>query len=275
MAFPVPNRRRVAALVATLAAVAGLLATVVFDAGGASGQAVARAAPTVQTRGADHVHIDSASVHGVVNPRGEPTSYRFQYGLERPYARSTTITDAGSEAGFVPVHAPLSGLKSGAVYHFRLVATNASGQAFGEDRTFTVLDPRLRGRFKMRLRVVDGGRPFGHGGDVLRRDYRFNPRCAARCGSVRLDRKALHGHFNSTLKRRGAGVYRGSERFGGGRCDNGLRFRSRAKISVRVTATAGDRARRVNGRLRVRARGCVSGGQRSTFTGVRRPGGGG
>jgi hypothetical protein len=274
MPFPVPNRRRVAALVATLVAVAaGLLATVVFDAGGASGQAVARAAPTVQTRGADHVHVDSASVHGVVNPRGESTSYRFQYGRERPYSNSTAISDAGSEAAFVPVHAPLTGLKPGAVYHYRLVATNASGQAFGEDRTFTVLDPRLRGRFKMRLRVVDGGRPFGHGGDLLRRDYRFNPRCAARCGSVRLDRKALHGNFKSTLNRRGAGVYRGTERFGGGRCDNGLRFRSRASISVRVTATSGDRAQRVKGSLRVRARGCVSGGQRSNFTGSRRAGG--
>jgi hypothetical protein len=35
------------------------------------------------------------------------------------------------------LRANVSGLAAGTTYHFRIVATNASGTAYGSDRTFT------------------------------------------------------------------------------------------------------------------------------------------
>jgi hypothetical protein len=78
-----------------------------------------------------------------VNPEGEDTSYRFQYGSAEcssgPCA-STPGEDLGSAAAPRTATAALSGLAPDTTYHYRLLATNASsppGGTVGPEATFT------------------------------------------------------------------------------------------------------------------------------------------
>jgi hypothetical protein len=247
------------------------VAAIVLGAGGASGQGTPTA-PTAKTGTANHVHIDSARLHGIVDPNGAPTTYRFRYGHKRPYDRSTQPVDAGSGSDPVPVSVVVPGLAHGTRYHYRLEATSTEGTATGRDRKLTTLDPRVKGRFAIDARIVVGGRPFGQpSGKVVHRTYVLAARCGrVQCGSLKVNRKGLRGHYRSVLRRRGPGAYRGTEHFDGGRCDNGLRFHTNAKITMNVTRTKGDHAAALKGRLRVRAGGCVDGTQRSHFKGTRR-----
>jgi hypothetical protein len=85
-----------------------------------------------------------ATLQGTVDPRGVPaTSCRFEYAsgnlsnLMLPIAHLTQsvpcITDHGEPIGEgtspVAVHADVSGLQPGSLYHFRLVAENADGSS--------------------------------------------------------------------------------------------------------------------------------------------------
>jgi hypothetical protein len=233
----------------------------------ARGQAVG--APTVVTGPADRVHVHSARLMGSVNPEGVETRYRFEYGRTTAYGASTPAVAAGAGVTPVSARADLDGLRRGTSYHYRLVASNALGTAVGADATVTTRDPRLRGAYRVRLRVVAGGRVFGQRrGDVVHRTYRFAPRCGGvLCRGARLVRTGQRGRFRSTLGRVRSGVYSGTERVHGGRCDDGLRFHTAAPIKVSVERTAGDRASRIRGRLRLRAGGCAMGSERARLRG--------
>jgi hypothetical protein len=88
-----------------------------------------------------------ASFSGSVNPNGQATTASFQYGLDsryRPgggtaviYDQSTTPQALPADSAVHAVSASASGLVPNAVYHVRLVATNATGTTFGPDQTFT------------------------------------------------------------------------------------------------------------------------------------------
>ena len=94
------------------------------------------AAPTASTGDASALTDTQATVAGTVNPRGELTSYAFQYGTTTAYGQQTALTSAGSGTADVPVRADLAGLTAGTTYHYRVIATNASGTTVGADRTF-------------------------------------------------------------------------------------------------------------------------------------------
>jgi hypothetical protein len=237
----------------------------------ASSPAAVTGAPTAVTGDVSDVHVDSAVLRGTVQPNGLPTSYHFEFGRGKRLLRSTRAQIVTGTAA-VTVSAPVARLAWGTDYRYRLVATNAAGSDTGATKTFTSLDPRLGGGFTVRARIRRGGRPFHQRrGDVVRREYRFAAHCpGALCPSVTLKRRGKRGVFGSGLNRRGAGVYAGVERFGGGWCDDGLRFKSRTRVFVRVVALDGDRARRVKGTLRPRVSGCVRGSERATFGGRRR-----
>jgi uncharacterized repeat protein (TIGR01451 family) len=94
-------------------------------------------APQAFTVHADDVARTTASLTGVVDPRGQATSYRFQYGTSAAYGAWTPSASVAGGASGAVVRAALTGLTAGTTYHFRLVATNASGQAVGADATFT------------------------------------------------------------------------------------------------------------------------------------------
>jgi hypothetical protein len=204
-----------------------------------------------------------------VNPNGLATSYRFDYGPTVAYGSSTPAVAVGAGVVPLPVSAAVSGLESGTTYHYRLVATNSLGTAFGADASVTTRDPRVGGRYRVRLRIAGGGRPFRQRpGDVVHRGYTFRPLChGPLCESVRLVRDGQRGRFDSTLQRARSGVYVGTERFHGGRCDDGLRFHTTTPIRIAVKRTSGDHASRIHGRLEIKLKGCASGIERVRLRG--------
>ncbi len=95
-------------------------------------------APHASTGSARHVSGSSAELTGNVNPRGQETSYYFQYGPTIAYGIQTPTTAAGGGTGGVKVSQVVSGLQVGATYHYRLVAVNAAAETTdGRDRTLT------------------------------------------------------------------------------------------------------------------------------------------
>ncbi|MFH0878375.1 MAG: C1 family peptidase [Lentisphaerota bacterium] len=96
-------------------------------------------APWAVTDPATCITNTAATVNGSVNPNGYTTAYAFEYGLSESYGQTTTVASAGSGTSLIPVTNRLSGLTSGATYHFRVVATNSGGRSNGIDRTFSTL----------------------------------------------------------------------------------------------------------------------------------------
>ena len=92
--------------------------------------------PIVATNPATLITSSSARLNGSLNPNGLPTTFFFQYGRTTNYGnRTTSQTRTGNTAR--PVSANIGGLTAHTTYHFRLVATNATGTRYGNDRTFT------------------------------------------------------------------------------------------------------------------------------------------
>ncbi|MEA2426159.1 MAG: hypothetical protein QOH13_2569 [Thermoleophilaceae bacterium] len=96
------------------------------------------AVPTATTGNATGVTQTTVKLNGTVKPNSQDTNWHFEYGTTNAYG--TTTPEAGpvaSGAGSTNVSADVAGLAPGTVYHYRLVATNASGAIPGKDRTFT------------------------------------------------------------------------------------------------------------------------------------------
>jgi phosphodiesterase/alkaline phosphatase D-like protein len=93
--------------------------------------------PGASTGGAAGITASAAKVAGVINPKGSPTKFRFQYGLTTSYTSATPLQDAGAGTVNVSGSAQLANLRPGIVYHYRVVASNSAGASYGLDRTFT------------------------------------------------------------------------------------------------------------------------------------------
>lgn len=99
------------------------------------------AAPVVSTGSATAVSETEATLNGIVNPSEQATEYFFEYGPTTAYGQKTPEAPAGSGASSVPESATVSGLTPATVYHFRLVAKNATGTSRGLDRSFKTVGP--------------------------------------------------------------------------------------------------------------------------------------
>jgi len=80
----------------------------------------------------------SATFNAYLDPQNEATTYRFEYGLADCSANpcvALPLAEA-SGGGLRLVTQTATGLKPATLYHFRLVATNATGTTEGPDRTF-------------------------------------------------------------------------------------------------------------------------------------------
>src|SRR4051794_24318107 len=98
--------------------------------------------PSAATGAAKNVTQVAATLNGSVNPNGEATTYRFDYGPTKTYGSATP--DQGPTAADKvnhPVTAQIDGLNPGTTYHYRLVAVNASGTKLGGDKTFKTQTP--------------------------------------------------------------------------------------------------------------------------------------
>ena len=79
--------------------------------------------------------VKSAILTALVNPRGFDTTYHFEYGVDDQYGSTTPEAELGGGVDDLAATASISGLESGRIYHFRVVATNAGGTSTGEDAT--------------------------------------------------------------------------------------------------------------------------------------------
>jgi Concanavalin A-like lectin/glucanases superfamily len=98
--------------------------------------------PTVETTEAYGVNASEAAFVGTVDPQGEETTYRFQYGVTTAYGQTapedpelTEETVNGSEV--MEVEEPVDTLEPETTYHYRIVATNNRGTVVGKDLTLT------------------------------------------------------------------------------------------------------------------------------------------
>jgi hypothetical protein len=94
-------------------------------------------APVVVTLKPRAVTATSAKLAGGINPKGQATSYYFQYGTTSAFGSQTPTAGVGAGTTRVNVLVPIDRLKPGTTYHFRVVASNASGTSTGNVVTFT------------------------------------------------------------------------------------------------------------------------------------------
>ncbi len=93
--------------------------------------------PAVTTRDATGITYNSATLNGLADPNGLPTTAFFQWGLTTSYGQTTPGVALGQNDGNVPFSRTLAGLTLDTTYHFRAVGSNSAGVIYGADRTFT------------------------------------------------------------------------------------------------------------------------------------------
>jgi plastocyanin len=98
-------------------------------------------APSATTGLATALTETAATLNGTVDPDGLATTYLFEWGTSSSYGNTTEVLSAGADHASHAESAVLSDLTAGTVYHFRLLAKNASGTTPGTDRTFTTSVP--------------------------------------------------------------------------------------------------------------------------------------
>ena len=97
--------------------------------------------PKVTTTPASSVGQTGATLNATVNPSGSSvSSCLFEYGATEGYGLVAPCSSMpGSGTSAVPVSASVTGLSEAATYHFRIVATNATGTSYGADQTLMTL----------------------------------------------------------------------------------------------------------------------------------------
>ena len=96
-------------------------------------------APAVSTQGVTNVRPTTATLTARVNPRGQATSYYFQYGTSTNYSSRTPSVSVGAGTSTVTVRANLTRLRVNTRYQYRVVAVNPTGTTRGANRSFTTL----------------------------------------------------------------------------------------------------------------------------------------
>jgi hypothetical protein len=95
--------------------------------------------PSIDSATVSELSASSAKLNAKINPRGNDTHYRFEYGISTAYGTSVPIPDAdiGSGEGDVSVAQRLAGLSAGTTtYHWRVIAINFAGTTTSTDHTF-------------------------------------------------------------------------------------------------------------------------------------------
>jgi hypothetical protein len=148
----------------------------------------AAAPPQIGSIWVTEVSAGSATFHGEIDPEGIVSTYRFEYATDQAYAEKGFTGaskapaggsgNAGSGSVFITVTQHVSALRSGTLYHYRLVAANPSGSTTSEPLTFTTQEisgafalPDNRGWELVSPADKNGGAIQGpeeiHGGGVI------------------------------------------------------------------------------------------------------------
>lgn len=122
--------------------------------------------PEISGQAARNVRVNGATLSANLDPHGSETTYRFEYGTNTRYGRSTTVRTLAADAGRTAVEETLSGLRARTRYHWRLVATNAAGTGRGRDRSFTTARLPTGVSLGLSPRTVTWGRSLTLGGRV-------------------------------------------------------------------------------------------------------------
>ncbi|HEV3229606.1 MAG TPA: hypothetical protein VGY97_09040 [Solirubrobacteraceae bacterium] len=101
--------------------------------------------PDADTRAPIAVTDQSATLVGVLTANSQAASYYFEYGTSSAYGSQTPTASAGSGASPQSESASIAGLSASTTYHYRIVASNASGTTRGPDRSFTTQPPPSSG----------------------------------------------------------------------------------------------------------------------------------
>jgi hypothetical protein len=92
-------------------------------------------APSVETESVTGITPFAATLQAEVNPENQPTTgCRFEYGETETYGNEGACEPASMEGAKAQVVSlPVSGLKAGTTYHYRVVVKNAAGETKGAD----------------------------------------------------------------------------------------------------------------------------------------------
>jgi hypothetical protein len=96
--------------------------------------------PTVETMPPTALDGPTAWLTGSINPNGQATNYYFEYGSTTGYGRrlpASVLRSAGSGQEAVVKSLALNNLPASTTFHYRIVATNATGTEVGQDVAFT------------------------------------------------------------------------------------------------------------------------------------------
>lgn len=154
------------------------------DAGGAAVSARVEPEPELaETRPASDLKADGkATLRGVLNPRGLPIEYAFEYGegIEYGAKTPTQVAQPGSGAP-IEVARAIEGLRPEVTYHYRLFAKDAEGSSYGEDKTFEIRLLRAKTRWATDL-TPDGGATLrgrvSHRGLAFKYRFQYGPTSA-------------------------------------------------------------------------------------------------
>lgn len=91
----------------------------------------------VHTQPANTIRDNSARLNGMALPGSIPVTAWFEWGTSRWYGKVVGVTNLPSSNRVIALCTPLTGLSGDYVYHFRLVASNATGIVYGADQQFT------------------------------------------------------------------------------------------------------------------------------------------
>lgn len=93
--------------------------------------------PVAVTEAATGTGAFESTLHASVNPKGYSTTYHFEYGTTTGYGSSTTAQNGGTLEEAREHSEPITGLKYGTTYDYRVVASSNVETVYGENMKFT------------------------------------------------------------------------------------------------------------------------------------------
>ena len=93
--------------------------------------------PLAVTESASGITAGSAALRGMVTPNATNATAWIEWGTNSNYGVKTSVTNVGQAGVVVAVKSAIAGLAARRLYHYRVVASNALGMAWGADKQFT------------------------------------------------------------------------------------------------------------------------------------------